>query len=179
LCLLKLLTSTALLKSVKANDKKRFYSLPQSIFAEIKKSHFHLCHFFKPSNHSRAALLTFESSAAQIKLSQIAIISHQGFPTEKKEKNHKLTQCHLSEVKGWYRPLSGITEIAENKSRTSRRDRRECKGAAPLQQLHALQGSLLEQNNLHHSQTAVFSLIKELGKATPEQGAPNLLIFWP
>lgn len=70
--------------------------LKESTLVEIRKSHFHLCHFFKPSNHSKAALLTFESSAAQIKLSQIAIISHQGFPTEKKKNKKQInTMSHI------------------------------------------------------------------------------------
>lgn len=70
--------------------------LKESTLAEIRKSHFHLCHFFKPSNHSKAALLTFESSAAQIKLSQIAIISHQGFPTEEKKPTQKTNQHNVT-----------------------------------------------------------------------------------
>lgn len=69
-CLVKLGASTALLKGANDKDKNTFVlCLTQSTSAEIRKSHFHLCHFLKPSNHSEAALLTFESSAAQIKLS--------------------------------------------------------------------------------------------------------------
>jgi len=70
LCLVELGASTALLKGANDNDKNTFVLChTQSASAEIRKSHFHLCHFLKPSNYSEAALLTFESSAAQIKLS--------------------------------------------------------------------------------------------------------------
>lgn len=116
--------------------------LKQSPSAGIKKSHFHLCHFFKASNHSRAAFLTFESSAAQIKLSQIAIISHQGFPTEKKPQINTVSRI---------RNLTLLQNILGNKrnggkqSRSSDRKRRvkwsHDSAAAP-----GTPGILLEQN---------------------------------
>lgn len=116
--------------------------LKQSPSAGIKKFHFHLCHFFKASNHSRAAFLTFESSAAQIKLSQIAIISHQGFPTEKKPQINTVSRI---------RNLTLVQNILGNKrncgkqSRPSDRTRRvkwsHNSAAAP-----GTPGILLEQN---------------------------------
>lgn len=123
---------------MKDNDKNTFVlCLTQSTFAEIRKSHFHLYHFFKPSNHSKTALLTFESSAVQIKLSWITIISHQGFPTEKKKKSHNATyQNSKAEVL--------VRNIFRNKKDCRKhkqkiRKRMEWNGHMPPQQFHALQ----------------------------------------